>query len=554
MQRSAYAAMGALLALAIGTPVRGDAAPPRAGRPTAANSMPPLDQILAQRPVVTGPLSLDQAVATALRDSPVVRGAAEEVEADLGRLDAARAQTRPQLSLTSFGTGGSEPNVYTTTDPVRPTNLFVVPRGTFFDQNATLMLPLYTGGRLRALVRQAAAGRGSASADLEAVRQEVALMTRTAFRDVLARRALIDVARAVVTANQEQLRVDQSRFQAGAIPEFYLRRDEAALASAQQQLTNAQRDADLSLAQLKTVIGVHPDSPLEPAGSLAFEPAAAAIERLMGRTSPPAPPLQGEGGLFPWGGSRFSATPPPQKGEEASAPLPGADRPAPPSLAGKGAGGLGPAPLAASGTPSTAPPSLVERYRSRLLALAERQRPELRAARLRVDEAAAGVSVARSASLPQVGIAAMGDLMTGDHSPTFGGTSFGLTASLPLFDAGLRRADRRTAEADRRHREADYEKTALDMAQQVTAALLSLGAAEQNVATAQAGARAAEAEYGAALQRYQAGRGILVEALDALAARTHAQTDVIQALYDYTVAQDQLRRAVGQTETRIAPS
>jgi outer membrane protein TolC len=182
------------------------------------------------------------------------------------------------------------------------------------------------------------------------------------------------------------------------------------------------------------------------------------------------------------------------------------------------------------------------------MALAERQRPELQAARLRVNEAAEGVSAARSASLPQIGIAAMGDFMTGDHSPTFAGTSFGLTASLPLFDAGLRRADRRTAEADRRHREEEYEKTALDMAQQVTNALLSLGAAEQNVATAQVGAHAAEEEYQVALQRYQAGRGILVEALDALAARTRAETNVIQALYDYNVALDQLRRAVGQPE------
>src|SRR5205807_7426717 len=118
----------------------------------------------------------------------------------------------------------------------------------------------------------------------------------------------------------------------------------------------------------------------------------------------------------------------------------------------------------------------------------------------------------------------------------------------PLFDSGLRRADLRSAEAERRHRQQDYERTALEVEQQVTNALLSLGAAEQNVATAQAGARAAQQEYEVALQRYQAGRGILVEALDALAARTRAETNVIQALYEYNAAQDQLRRAVGQPE------
>src|SRR5262249_18296792 len=195
--------------------------------------------ISSQRPVVNGPLSLDQSVATAMRESPVVRGAAEEVEAALHRLQAARAQTRPQLSTTTFGTGGSESMIYTTTDPVRPANIFAVPRGAFFDQDVMFMLPLYTGGRLRALLRQAVAAHGRAGADWEGVRREVALMTRTAYRDALARRALIDAARAVVTANDEQLRVDQNRFQAGAIPEFYLRRDEAEVANARQQMTNA---------------------------------------------------------------------------------------------------------------------------------------------------------------------------------------------------------------------------------------------------------------------------------------------------------------------------
>src|SRR5206468_2790718 len=126
--------------------------------------------------------------------------------------------------------------------------------------------------------------------------------------------------------------------------------------------------------------------------------------------------------------------------------------------------------------------------------------------------------------------------------------------SLPLFDAGLRRANRRTAEADQRHRQLDLERMSLEVTQQVTSALLSLGAAEQNVTTAQAGARAAQEEYQVALERYQAGRGVLVEVLDALAARTRAQTNVVQALFDYNVAQDQLRRAIGEPEAAVPAS
>jgi outer membrane protein len=444
------------------------------------SQVPALEQVLATRPVVNGPLSLERATEIALRESPVVRGAGEEVEAALGRLQAARAASRPSLSTTSFVTGGSETSIYTTTDPVRPMNLFVVPRGSFFDQNAMLMLPLYTGGRVRAVVRQAAAARDTASADLEGLRQEVALMTRSAYREVLARRATVVVAQAVITDTEERLRIDRERAQAGAIPPFYVQRDEAELANAQQQLTNARRDADLSLLQLKTVMGVHPDSRPEVAGPLGFEPAATLLDRL-----------------------------------------------------------AGPATAAPVG------PSLSERYRSRLLTLAEVQRPELRSAQLRVEQAQHGIAAVKSAYRPQVGVGAMFDFMTGSHADPFGGASVGLTASLPLFDGGVRRANVKTAEADRRHRQADLQRTALEVAQQVSSALLSLEAAEQNVTTAQTALRAAQVEHTVALQRYQAGRGVQVEVLDALTARTRAETNVVQALYEYNVAQDQLRRAIG---------
>jgi outer membrane protein TolC len=276
-------------------------------------------------------------------------------------------------------------------------------------------------------------------------------------------------------------------------------------------LTNAQRDADLALLQLKTVMGVHPDSRPEPIGTLDFEPLSTLLPRLSGAPAPVGAP-SAEGTPAPAHPAAFPGSP--------TEPM---------------------------------PPPEIERYRAPLLALAERRRPELQAARLRVEEAAHGISVARSADRPQVAVGAMADWMTGASADTFGGASFGLTASLPLFDAGLRRANRRTAEADQRHQQLDLERKALEVAQQVTGALLSLGAAEQNVTTAQAGTRAAQEEYQVALERYQAGRGVLVEVLAALAARTRAQTNVVQALFDYNVAQDQLRRAIGEPEAASPP-
>src|SRR5947209_7568101 len=76
----------AILALIGGAaPAPGQAPAPSApGQTSGAGN---LERLLASRPVVNQTLTLDQAVAVSLRESPVVRGAAEEVQAALGRLN-----------------------------------------------------------------------------------------------------------------------------------------------------------------------------------------------------------------------------------------------------------------------------------------------------------------------------------------------------------------------------------------------------------------------------------------------------------------------------------
>jgi len=72
-----------------------------------------------------------------------------------------------------------------------------------------------------------------------------------------------------------------------------------------------------------------------------------------------------------------------------------------------------------------------------------------------------------------------------------------------------------------------------------------LQAAEQNIKTAQSGVAAAEEDYRVAQLRYESGRGINVEVLDALTALTRARTNRVQALFDHNIARDRLLRATG---------
>jgi outer membrane protein len=480
--------MAILTLLCSGVTAGGQQPAPNPASESVAGSS--LERLLASRPLVNRTLTLEGAVTLALKESPVIRGAVEEVQASAGRLNAARAETRPWVSANTFASGGSNSNIMSTPATTQPQFTALLPRDAFFDQNIMVMYPLYTGGRLSAMIRQAAALRSASQADLAARRQEVALMTRLAYREVLARRALVEVAQARLKENQERLRVDQNRLQQGAVPARVVQRDEAEVAAAQQEVTNAQRDVDIALVNLKTVIGIHPGSQLELTDTNGYESSADFLKELTAQ----AP------------GRSVQAVP---------------------------------------GTPGTALPADL----SALLRLAERERPELQAATERVRGAQAETSVARSAFQPQVNLFAMGDFQANRGSNGFVGTTFGVVASLPLYNGGERHAHVQTADAERRRQQQEQERIALQVAQEVSTALLNLRAAEQNIQTAQKAQTSAQEGYRVALQRYEAGRSTNVEALDALAARTQAESNVVQALFQYNVARDQVLHAVGRLVT-----
>jgi outer membrane protein TolC len=279
--RTAVRALLVLLGLAWPTPAGAADARNDAGRPPEAG----LEQVLASRPRFDGQLTVKQAVDVALRESPVIRGAAQEVEAAVGRLDAARAERRPWASVNTFVGGGSAANIVTSPDAVQPRMAMGLPGGGFVDQNVSVMLPVYTGGRLRAMVRQAQSLKGASQADLAAMRQEVALMVRLAYRQVQARQSYVGVYEALLEQNRERQRIDQIAYEQEKIPRFYTLRNAAEVANAEQMLTNARRDVEISLVQLKTLMGVHLESRLELTEPLDFQPAGAVLAVLAGEES-----------------------------------------------------------------------------------------------------------------------------------------------------------------------------------------------------------------------------------------------------------------------------
>ncbi len=415
----------------------------------------------AQRPEVNGPLTLDAAVRFALVNSPVVRGAQAEIDMALAQVETARAATRPTVSATTFATSGSEAGpIYNTPEGVLPQNLFAVPRGPFANQNLTLMWPLASGGRLKALVKQASAARRASADDLETVRLDLILEVKTAYRGALLAREMQTVAQGREQATAERLKNDTAAAEAGRLPQAFVLRDEAEDADARQEGTNAERDYKIALLMVRAAIGADPASNFTLADKL----------------------------------------------EDVSEPAPGDAVP-----------------------------------------LALKQRPELRAARSRLETARFGLAAASGASRPQLALAAMADAnrMRGG-SGVAGGASVGLVLGIPLFDGGLRRSERDASAAGINKARVQLDLLQIQVEREVESAQLTRDAAAKNVATSGAALASAEEEYRVAGLRYESGRSANLEVLDSLAALTRARGNRAKALYEAQISADQLARATGQ--------
>lgn len=178
------------------------------------------------------------------------------------------------------------------------------------------------------------------------------------------------------------------------------------------------------------------------------------------------------------------------------------------------------------------------------LKLADTRRPELAAAQKQVDAAESRVGIARAAYAPQVYGVAMADASAG---PGVGRTGYtlGLTASLPLLDGGQRRADvsQATARLDRARADAQAARQNVD--QQAASAWLTLQTASALLPAASAGVAAAQEGYTLAALRYNAGKSVAAERLDALAALTRAQGTLAEAKAQVVMARAALQAATG---------
>jgi outer membrane protein TolC len=402
-------------------------------------------------------LSLQEAVATALRNNPSLQAMEAEIRASAANVSLARSRKGLALSANGFATAGNTGPIYNSPPKTDPPAYMLVPSGTSLIGNLTLMLPLYTGGTLDAGVNAAVAERQASTAEWQAIKGETTLMVHEAFLMALRASEMIEALAAKVRENEEMVRITQAQFEAGKAIEATVGRAQTELSMAQRDLTSARNEREKAVVDLRTVMGVDLEKSVEP-------------------------------------NEEFEGTEP--------------------------AGTL-----------------------DDLLRNAGDRRGTILAAKARLHAAQEEVRGAEGQLKPQVYGMAMADVM--NDRAMKGGASFGIVASFPVFDSGMRRSDVARMRAMRDRAQADLTNQERRVAGEIRKAWLDVTTAEANAHSAEAAVKGAEEAYKVTTIRLEAGKAIFLEQLDALQSLAEARAERAQTFYEHKLAVARLHQAAG---------
>lgn len=115
-----------------------------------------------------------------------------------------------------------------------------------------------------------------------------------------------------------------------------------------------------------------------------------------------------------------------------------------------------------------------------------------------------------------------------------------------LFNGGANRAAYREAKANRANAELQERQTSLDVRSDVEEAYLNLTNAKERIAASALSLKASQDNYEAQKDKYAQGLGTTLDLLNAEVQLITAQSDDVEARYDYYIAVAQLEYAVGK--------
>jgi outer membrane protein TolC len=197
---------------------------------------------------LTRPLSLADALNTALTQNAAILKAQNDLEASHGVVVQTRAVALPRVTaggqykytdpgaIEGFFSGSSQPNENWST-------------------GIQIVQSIYEGGKLRAAIRAADATKQQAIAQYQTAVADTLLAVRLAYYDTLLAAQQITVHEASVVLLQKELEDQQHRLDAGTVPKFNVLRAEVAVANERPNLIRARNQHRIAKNNLANLLG-----------------------------------------------------------------------------------------------------------------------------------------------------------------------------------------------------------------------------------------------------------------------------------------------------------
>ena len=196
------------------------------------------------------PLSLADALNTALAQNAAILKAQNDLEAAHGLVVQTRAVALPQVQATGQ---------YKRTDREAIEGFPVpgIPLQPDQNWNAGIQIvqTIYEGGKLRAAIQAADATKQQALAQYQTSVADTLLAVRLAYYDTLLAAQQITVHEASVILLQKELEDQQHRLDAGTVPKFNVLRAEVAVANERPNLIHAKNDYRIAKNNLANLLG-----------------------------------------------------------------------------------------------------------------------------------------------------------------------------------------------------------------------------------------------------------------------------------------------------------
>jgi outer membrane protein len=237
----------------------------------------------AQEPGSTLVLTLDEAIAMALRQNPFYLATQEKVVQ-------ARSQVRQAVSgflptLNAQGTDTLDEKLFTlefpSMVPGEPPQRISIDFTKDYQMAMAFSLPLFAGGRLVAGYKQANYGLQASRETVRLSEQETVFEVKRAFYGYLLAREFSSVAAEALGLAEKFRENVKNLYQVGMASKFDLLRSEVQVANLKPQAIKAKNSVEVAELGLKTVLGIELETPIVVKGELASPPLDAVVESVI---------------------------------------------------------------------------------------------------------------------------------------------------------------------------------------------------------------------------------------------------------------------------------